>query len=82
MTRRVVFAAVGSSSSVPALEVAGDTNQEVAGEVLAYVRPLLLAMTDPPGPIVVQVDLAMGYGMIRCAGQPSGAFIIREGSRE
>jgi hypothetical protein len=58
--------------------VAGETNQEVAGEVLAYVRPLLCAMTDPPRPIVVHVDLVMGNGFIRCAGHPAGWFIVRE----
>jgi hypothetical protein len=76
MSRRVVFAAVGSSSKVPALEVAGGTDEEVADEVLAYVRPLLAAMTDPPRPIAVYVDIVVGYGFIRCAGQPAGAFIV------
>lgn len=78
MSRRVTFAAVGSSSQVPPLEVTGGTDEEVAGEVLAYVRPLLCAMTDPPRPIVVHVDLVVGYGFIRCAGQPAGWFLVRE----
>jgi len=82
MTRRVVFAAVGSSSQVPPLEVDGTTNQDVAGEVMAYVRPLLCAMCDPPMPIVVQVDLALGAGTIRAGGQPAGYFTIREDPRE
>lgn len=78
MTRRVVFAAVGSSANVPALEVAGETNQDVAGEVLAYVRPLLCAMTEPFRPITVTVDLVLGAGNIRAGGVAAGYFIVRE----
>lgn len=80
--RRVIFAAVGSSSDVPALEVTGETNEDVAGEVLAYIRPLLCAMTEPFRPITVTVDLVLGAGHIRAGGTPAGYFIVREASRE
>jgi hypothetical protein len=73
----IKFTRIGDATQVRDLEVPICNAEELTDRVLRHVRPRLLVMTDPPGPIEVWCDPAAGVGYIKAGDRPAGAFTIQ-----